>query len=302
MNESIEANMGRILAHRPSALQPPTRRLSLVIPAYNQEARIGASLETILRDVHAGSLLEVIVVDDGSTDQTSAIVAEWAARGQPIRLIRLPVNQGKGAAVRHGMLQAKGQSVCYCDADLPVPLAVIEQMSVRLEQGHDLIIASRGLRGTGAATREGWMRRRIGQAFNWCVRRMFGLIFTDTQCGVKCFRRAAAQAIFSRSRINGFAFDVEVLLLAQRLGLTIGEHPVHIIHTGSSTVSLINQVLPVVADLRHIARNLRCGVYARPPHFPPAEPVRPPRPALRSRPDGDCSAGPSGPVHTRTDA
>lgn len=284
MNESIEAGMGRILTHTPSALQAPTRRLSLVIPAFNQEARIGASLEMIMRDSHASSLLEVIVVDDGSTDRTAAIVAAWAARGQLVRLLRLPDNQGKGAAVRHGMLQAQGQSVCYCDADLPVPLAVIEQMSVRLEQGHDLIIASRGLRGTGTATREGWARRRIGQAFNWCVRRMFGLTFTDTQCGVKCFRRAAAQAIFSRSRINGFAFDVEVLLLAQRLGLTIGEHPVQIIHAGLSTVSLAHHAIPVGADLWRINRNLRRRVYAMPPHTPPAEPVA------------------SGPMHTRSDA
>ena len=236
--------------------------LSIVIPAYNEEARIGATLEQLVNALASSRPFEVIVVDDGSRDQTGEIVAGFAARHSSIRLLRGRRNVGKGAAVRRGMLEATGEHVCFSDADLPVSVSEIERMTGLLEQGYDVVIASRTPEWTGVYVGRGTARRLISRGFNVMVRRIFGIPFRDTQCGVKCFRREVARDIFERSRIDGFAFDVEILLIASRLGLSLGQVSVSVTDTGLSSVRLAAHSTQVCRDVWRIYRNFRQGRYA----------------------------------------
>jgi glycosyltransferase involved in cell wall biosynthesis len=223
--------------------------LSLVIPAYNEQDRIGLTLDYLATEVQRLEDAEVIVVDDGSVDRTAAVVADRASRWSSIRLIRHERNRGKGAAVQAGVLVARGDIICFSDADLPVPLEVIQQMARRARRGEDVVIASRGGSVGGACARRGLSRRLISWVFNRVVQRLFRLPFIDTQCGVKCFRREAARMIFTQARIAGFVFDVEVLLLAQRLGYRVGQIGVHINHAGLTTVRLLPHAVEVFRDL-----------------------------------------------------
>lgn len=234
--------------------------VSLVIPAYNEAPRLE---ETLLRLTAPGSPIafsEIIVVDDGSRDGTAAVVHRFSRTVPGVRLIHQPVNRGKGAAVKRGMLAAASPFVCFCDADLPVTVDTLIQL-VELLQQHDVVIASRG---PGAHGRRMAARTLMSWAFRSGIQRIFSLPYADTQCGVKGFRHDAAQAIFSRAHVAGFAFDVEVLLLAQLLGYRIGELPVEVSNAGLSTVRIIAHSLQALRDVWRIRRNLRRGAYLSP--------------------------------------
>ena len=247
----------------------PPLALSVVIPAYNEAARIGATVDAVAGYLGPRCVFDVLVVDDGSTDGTADAAQAAAARHPEACLIRLRSHRGKGAAVREGFLQAEGASVCFIDADLAVPVDEMETLLHVLEaEGCDVGIASRALPASTVVAGPGLVRQALSPVFNALVRALFGLPFHDTQCGFKGFRREAARALAERARIDGFAFDVELLLLADRLGFRIAEFPVRVEHRRSSSVRLMAQAGPILADLWRIRSRLRSGAYRLPPQRP----------------------------------
>ncbi len=238
--------------------------LSIIVPVYNGERRLIAALTALTEFLRPRMTFEIIVVDDGSTDRTAALAEAFAAANPETKLLRLGANAGKGAAVRHGMLRAAGDRACFCDADLPIPLTELEKLLRALEQGADVAIASRTLPGSRIAPAPGADRQVFSRLFNGLIRWLFGLRYRDTQCGLKGFRRKAARAIFSQARIDGFAFDVELLLLSDRMGLTVTEFPVMWDNPSMSTVNIRAQAWPICQDLWRISRNLHLERYGRP--------------------------------------
>lgn len=199
---------------------PQTRPwLSVVIPAYNEERRLPFTLGAILANLR-GRLrpFEIVVADDGSVDGTAALAA---AAGPEVRALRLP-HGGKGSAVRAGVLASSGELVLVTDADLSTPIEELDRLLAALDRC-DVAIGSRNVAGARVAVRQGADRRLMGRVFNLLVRALLLPGLRDTQCGVKLFRREVAHAVFERCRSDGFAFDVEALWLARRLGYRVAE-------------------------------------------------------------------------------
>jgi len=248
--------------------QPVTRNvsadsISVVIPSYNEGRRIGPTLAELiayLRPRFAG--FEVIVVDDGSTDDTSTEVARVQRREPRVRLISFPKNHGKGFAVRQGVLAAEGAAVLFTDADLSTPVETIENGVKAIDEDYPVVIASRRHPESVIALSQHRAREAVGQLFNLAVRTLLSLRFRDTQCGFKCFTREAAREIFSLARIDGYAFDVEVIVIAQRLGYCVKEIPVCWSNAPDSKVKPLQHLPGVAIELLKIYRNDRRGVYA----------------------------------------
>jgi glycosyltransferase involved in cell wall biosynthesis len=226
------------------------RSLSIVIPAYNEEARLPATLDRVLAwlDRQQLEFRELIVVDDGSSDRTTAVAESRAG----VRLLRNPGNRGKGYAVRHGMLEARGEWVLYSDADLSAP---IEDATIlykaAAESGAQIAIGSRALDRSLVSVHQSSFREWSGRAFNVIMRAVTGLKFRDTQCGFKLYRGDAAKAVFSRQKLDGFSFDVEDLYLAKQAGLRAIEVPVHWANVEGTKVSM-GQGIKSFADLLKI--------------------------------------------------
>lgn len=196
-------------------------RLSIIIPAYNEADRLPPTLEEVLSFLAGLDFeAEVIVVDDGSSDGTYQKV------GPPARAIRNEENHGKGFAVRQGMLAATGDVRVFMDADLCVPLEFISRVIEQIDEGQDIVIGSRGVPGAKISAGNKEYRRPLGRVFNRCVQVLAIRGIQDTQCGFKGFRADVAQDLFSRQKLDGFAFDVEILFLARKLGYRILELPV----------------------------------------------------------------------------
>ncbi len=230
-------------------------RISVVIPAYNEASRIKDSLRRIVSYFEQKSVpYEVIVVDDGSEDGTDRAVAAMARDMKAVRLLKSNRNRGKGHAVRWGMMAAQGEYDLMSDADLSTPIEEIEKLVSALEvEGYDVAIGSRGLPQSDVRLRQSFVRERMGKFFNLFVRVLAVRGFCDTQCGFKCFRFKAAQAIFSRQRIDGFCFDVEVLTIAKVLGIRIKEVPVIWLNSAESRVHIVHAPLQMFADVLRIA-------------------------------------------------
>jgi dolichyl-phosphate beta-glucosyltransferase len=223
--------------------------LSLVIPAHDEIARLGATLDATLAWLAgSGRPAEVIVVDDGSTDGTGSLVEARAALAPQLRLVRLPVNQGKGAAVRAGVRAARGDRVLFMDADLATPLAEIDNLEAALDRGADVAVGSRALAGSSVEVRQHPLREGMGKGFNLLVRLMFGVSVRDTQCGFKLFTAAAARAVCEESVVDRFAFDVELLLRA-RGRFRVVEVPVRWRHVERSKVSPFVDAPAMARDL-----------------------------------------------------
>jgi dolichyl-phosphate beta-glucosyltransferase len=227
--------------------------LSIIIPTYNEERRLGPTLdETIAFFAGRGLSHEVLVVDDGSTDGTIGVVRDHSEHGGILRLIPLPANRGKGAAVRSGMLASRGSMVLFTDADLSTPLAELGKLAAAIAAGADIAIASRAKRGAQLKKRQPLYRVLMGKTFNKMVQVAATPGIVDTQCGFKLFRGDLARRLFTVSRIDGFGFDVEILFLARRSGARIEEIPVVWINHPYSTVHPVRDSLLTFLDLVRI--------------------------------------------------
>ncbi len=238
---------------------PDNIELSVVVPAYNEERRLGPTLYRVAEYLSAsGRSCEIIVVSDGSSDGT-VVLAQKLARTIPfLRVVEHSANLGKGHAVRTGMLLAKGKRILFSDADLSVPIEEVETLWRWLDDGFAIAIGSRGLPDSRILRRQAWYRQTMGKAFNVIVRFLTGTLIRDTQCGFKLFSREAVQAVFDRQEINGFGFDVEVLLIAQKAGLLIKEVPVSWIDSPDSRVHILRDSLVMLWELFSIwGRSLR---------------------------------------------
>jgi dolichyl-phosphate beta-glucosyltransferase len=210
---------------------------SIVIPAYNEGARLGATLVKVLDYVrHQEWDAEVVVVNDGSRDNTAEIVREFAERDPVVRLIENPGNRGKGYSVRNGILNARGEVILFSDADLSSPIEETPKLLQALAAGADIAIGSRWLKVELQTQRQSLHRQLFGRVFNLLLRLILGLQFADTQCGFKAFTRRAAQTILPLQRIERWGFDPEILFLARKFGFRVAEVPVIWGHSGGTRI------------------------------------------------------------------
>ena len=229
---------------------------SIVIPAYNEGARLGATLEKVLAYVRAqGWGAEVLVVNDGSRDNTADIVRMFAAKDDALRLIENPGNRGKGYSVRNGMLNARGQILLFSDADLSSPIEEAPKLFSALGKGADIAIGSRWLRAETQTQRQPLHRQVFGRIFNLLLRVTLGLPYKDTQCGFKAFTQKAAQAVFPLQKIERWGFDPEILFLARKFGLKTEEVPVVWGHSGGARIN------PLIDGARMFQEMLRIRWY-----------------------------------------
>lgn len=233
---------------------PPT--YSIVIPAYNEAARLGATLDSVLAYVHAQRWnAEVIVVNDGSRDTTADIARSFAAKNPILRLVENPGNRGKGYSVRNGMLNAKGDILLFSDADLSSPIEEASKLLTALNEGADIAIGSRWLRAETQTHRQPLYRQFFGRIFNLMLRLTLGLKFKDTQCGFKAFKKPAAQEIFPLQKIERWGFDPEILFLAKKKRFKVLEIPVAWGHSGDTRIN------PLVDGSRMFLEMLRIRCY-----------------------------------------
>ena len=252
---------------------------SIVIPAYNESARLGATLEKVLAYVHAQPWdAEVIVVNDGSSDNTAEIVHAFAAQDQIVHLVENPGNRGKGYSVRNGMLHARGRIVLFSDADLSSPIEESMKLLAAIESGADIAIGSRWLRAETQTQRQPLHRQIFGRVFNLLLRSTLGLQFADTQCGFKAFRQPAVQAIFPLQKIERWGFDPEILFLARKFGFQVKEVPVLWGHSGGTRIHPLKDGSRMFLEMLHVRWNDWTGKYdGRPvvlPQAPGAVPGR----------------------------
>lgn len=232
---------------------PPS--LSLVVPAYNEQNRLKDTLPIMYAYLREHfPQFELLVVDDGSTDSTPAIVEEFVRQHPEVRLISYRPNRGKGYAVRTGVMQSRGEWILFSDADLATPIEELPNLAIKLREGYDVAIASRAISGAHLVIRQPWYREFAGRAFNVMVQLLAVPGIHDTQCGFKLFRREAARQIFSRCQENGFSFDIEVLHVALRLGYRVAEVPVHWMHREGSKVRLLRDAVRMFLALLRISR------------------------------------------------
>lgn len=225
-----------------------TPRVSVVFPAYNEKPRLPATLAKTIAYLEAEyDAWEIIVADDGSTDGTAEMVEHDFPQ---CRVLRAPRNMGKGAAVRRGMLAASGLFRLFSDSDLSTPIEELGPMMALVQAREcDIVIGSRALAQSRLVKRQPWWRELSGRLFNMIVQPISGLPFHDTQCGFKLFRDQAAEEVFVRQRSTGFAFDVEILMLAQFLGFSIREQPVMWLNDTASKVSLLRDAPRMIRDI-----------------------------------------------------
>ena len=237
---------------------------SIVIPAYNESARIGRALTDVTAAVKRnGWDAEVLVVNDGSTDDTAEIVQAFAANHPIIRLIQNNGNRGKGYSVRHGMLEAMGSIVMFTDADLSSPMDEAERLFAAIREGADVAIGSRWLDRGRQTIHQPIYRQFFGRCFNAVTRMVMQLPFADTQCGFKAFTRSAAQAVFQLQRIERWGFDPEILFIALKRGYRVREVAVTWGHDERSRISYLKDGIKMLEELVCIRWNALVGAYNR---------------------------------------
>jgi len=235
------------------------QKISLIIPAYNEEKLITSSIKTILTYMLKNKYnFEIIIVDDGSKDTTTKKVR--SIKDKHVKLILYKPNKGKGNAVKTGMLAAKGDLLLFLDADLSTPIEEIEKFIPQTKK-YDVVIASRALKESKIKVHQPFYREFIGKVFNKMVQLLAVGGIKDTQCGFKMFTRKAANIIFKRQRIHGWAFDVELLFIAKKYRLKIKEMPVTWINEGDSRVSPIKSSIQMFLQILKINLNNIRGYY-----------------------------------------
>ena len=234
--------------------------LTIIVPAYNEGHRLPTTLPQIIAFAEAQDYpVEVLVVDNASTDHTSDVIHEIAAERSFISPLYQPI-PGKGAAVRKGMLEGRGKYLFICDADLAMPIEEASKFLPPTLSNYELAIASREVPGA-VRYNEPWYRHLMGRVFNLLVRLLAVPGIQDTQCGFKCLRREAARDIFTVQKIDGWAFDVEILYIARRRGYRIVEVPIHWHYGEGSRVSPIRDSINMLIEVLRIKRNDRAGLY-----------------------------------------
>ncbi len=240
--------------------------LSIIIPAYNEEKRLPTTLRHI--DVFLRQqpyTYEVLVVENGSTDRTTEIAEAFAAEHPYVRVLHSP--KGKGAAVKTGMLNARGQYMFICDADLSMPIEEVEKFLPPVLDGFDVAIASREVPGARRYY-EPFYRHLEGRVFNWIVRLLAVPGIQDTQCGFKCFRREVALDIFPYQTMTGWSFDVEILYIARSRGYRLVEVPIHWYYKENSRIHPIRDAITMFLEVLRIRYNAWKGLYDRRPPAP----------------------------------
>jgi dolichyl-phosphate beta-glucosyltransferase len=238
-------------------------QVSVVIPAHNEEARIGPTLERILS--YLGSQCyssEVVVVDDVSSDGTARVASQFMGGKTPLRLIRRQAKNGKGFAVREGMLAAIGERRLFSDADLSTPIEEAEKLLSALDKGYHVAIGSR--MAPGAQVNRPLSRALISRAFNLIVQALLLPGIRDSQCGFKAFTRGAAEDLFGRLTLGGWGFDAELLFLARKRGWKIREVPVRWIHSPGTRMRPFRNALQMMRDLVRVRWQYLTGVYDEP--------------------------------------
>jgi dolichyl-phosphate beta-glucosyltransferase len=232
-------------------------QLSVVIPAYNEEIRLGRTLPTVLEYLRSRPQpSEVLVVDDGSHDSTADLVHRLAEQDDRVKLVRYQPNRGKGYAVRVGMLSAGGALRLFSDADLSTPVSEVERLEASIQAGCDIAIGSRAVAGSCVLLHQPAHRELLGKAFNLMVRALVVPGIRDTQCGFKLFSAHAAETVFPQAQIEGFGFDVELMALARQAGLRIAEVGVTWTDDPNSRVHPAKDSARIMRDLWAIRRRL----------------------------------------------
>jgi len=239
--------------------EQPAPYLSIVIPAFNEVRRLPASLEKMAEFCELFTFpFEVLIVVEKSSDGTLELASMMTSKQENFHVIDNQVHRGKGYAVRSGMLRARGEFLFYMDTDLSVPLDEISVFLGYLENnpGVDLLVGNRQHPQSDIIKRQNWLRQKMGQTFNLILRSLSQVTLRDTQCGFKAFRARAAREIFSRQQLDGFAFDVEVLLLAKKLGFKSADLPVRWINSTESKVHIVSDSLRMFRDVIRLRRRL----------------------------------------------
>ena len=235
---------------------------SIVIPAYNESARIVASLDHIIAFADQRQWpLEIIVINDGSRDNTADVVRNYSRKNPCVRLMENPGNRGKGYTVRSGILNAEGDVILFTDADLSSPIEEAPKLFEAIRQGADLAIGSRWLQVELQHKRQPLYRQVFGRIFNLLLRLTLGLPYKDTQCGFKAFPRTVGEAIFSRQMIDRWGFDPEILFLARKMGYKITEVPVEWAHDNRSKINPVTDGFRMFLEMLWIRWASATGKY-----------------------------------------
>ena len=239
-------------------------KYSIVIPAYNESARIPATLQSVVAAIRTNQWsAEVIVVNDGSKDSTAQLVRDFAHGAPEVRLIENPGNRGKGYSVRSGMLQALGEIVMFTDADLSAPMDEADRLFAAIAAGADIAIGSRWLESGRQTHRQPLYRQFFGRCFNAVCRMVMRLPFADTQCGFKAFTRAAAHTVFQLQTIERWGFDPEILFIAIKRGFRVVEVPVSWAHDERTRMSYLKDGMQMLKELALVRWNALTGHYSK---------------------------------------
>lgn len=235
---------------------------SIVIPAYNESARIRATLDKVIAHIgERGWNAEVLIVNDGSSDDTAQIVQQYASQHPALRLLENPGNRGKGYSVRNGMLHARGEWMLFSDADLSSPIEEADKLIAALAGGADVAIGSRWLRKELQTQPQPLYRQLYGRIFNLALRIILRLHFRDTQCGFKAFTRPATDLIFPLQHIERWGFDPEILFLARKFGLKVEEVPVKWAHREGTRLNPLRDGLRMFLEILKIRWYSLTGKY-----------------------------------------
>jgi glycosyltransferase involved in cell wall biosynthesis len=243
----------------------PKIALSLIVPAYNEAARIPEPLGRMIAYLANRSYAsEIIVVDDGSEDDTAGVARRLAANAPiPVEVVRYPTNGGKGLALKVGFARARGERILFTDADLSVPIELAEQLLAALDEGADLAIGTRNHADAKLAVRQPRYREVLGAVFTVLVRLVISPV-SDATCGFKAFRGDVGRDIFAHLRIRDWSFDAEVLFLARRSGYRVRELPVAWSDRPGSNVRIARDAVQSLLGIARIRWNAARGLYERP--------------------------------------